>query len=108
MLPVDQPWSGVARDLIRCRWPGPEHRNAAALPTSSMVTLRRRGVALIEGQQRETADAEAARVLMGPAEMAWQVPSGPADNHVAVGSLEAGQPGGRCALGMVRTAPGRG
>ena len=57
-----------------------EHRKAAALPTSSMVTLRRSGAlcSLNESSLPKLPMPDAARVLIGPAEMALtRVPSGP-------------------------------
>jgi two-component system chemotaxis response regulator CheY len=57
-----------------------EHRKAAALPTSSMVTLRRSGAlrSLKASSLPKLPMPEAASVLIGPAEMALtRVPSGP-------------------------------
>src|SRR5690606_25331826 len=57
-----------------------EHRNAAALPTSSMVTLRRNGAlaALASSIMRNFLMPDAARVRIGPAEIPLtRIPSGP-------------------------------
>ena len=57
-----------------------EQRKAPALPTSSMVTLRRSGVcfSLAASILRKLAMPEAAKVRIGPAEMQLtRVPSGP-------------------------------
>jgi hypothetical protein len=57
-----------------------EHRNAAVLPTSSMVTLRRNGATCATWSiiLRRPATPDAARVLIAPAEIALtRVPSGP-------------------------------
>src|SRR3546814_13431488 len=57
-----------------------EHMKAAALPTSSMVTLRRSGAAAskVLSILRKLPTPDAARVLIGRAELALpRVPSGP-------------------------------
>ncbi|MCY1463576.1 hypothetical protein D9M71_814840 [compost metagenome] len=57
-----------------------EHRKAPALPTSSMVTLRRSGVcaSLAASILRKFLMPEAARVRIGPADtQLTRVPSGP-------------------------------
>src|SRR5690554_98525 len=57
-----------------------DDRNAAALPTSVVVTLRRSGarLAFSFSIRRKLAIPEAARVLIGPAEIAFtRMPSSP-------------------------------